>query len=67
MLPDEQASPQQIDVLKQMTPEQRWQAASQLYWTVRKHKAAFLRSQHPDWGDEEIEAEIRRIFLRATT
>ena len=65
MLPDEQPSPKQIEILRQMTPEQRWRAAYRLYWTVRRHKSAFLRSQHPDWSDERLKDEVRRIFLNA--
>ena len=65
MLPDEQATPEQLALFKAMTPEQRWHAARQLYWTVRKHKEAFLRSQHPDWTDEQLKKEVRDIFLRA--
>ena len=54
MLPDEQATPEQLAIFKAMTPEQRWHAARQLYWTVRKHKEAFLRSEHPDWTDAQL-------------
>jgi hypothetical protein len=50
-----------------MSPEQRWEAARQLYWTVRRHKAAFIQTQHPDWSPEEVQAEVRRIFLHAGT
>ena len=67
MLVDEQASPEQIEVLRRMTPEQRWQAAHRLYWTARRHKAAFLRSQHPDWPDQQVEGEVRRTFSSART
>jgi hypothetical protein len=67
MLPDEQASPQQIEILRRMTPEQRWHAAHRLYWTMRRHKAAFLRSRHPDWSDQKIEDEVRSNFLHART
>ncbi|MGZ8920058.1 MAG: hypothetical protein ACXW3L_03650 [Limisphaerales bacterium] len=64
VLPDEQATPEQI-AIKAMTPQQRWHAARRLYWTVRRHKTAFLRSQHPDWPDQKLEQEVRTIFLRA--
>jgi hypothetical protein len=67
MLPDEQASPEQIAVFRRMTPEQRWQAASRLYWTLRRHKTAFLAQQHPDWPEARIAAEVRRIFSHART
>ena len=51
MLPDEQTSPEQIAVFRRMTPVQSWRAAHRLYWTMRRHKTAFIRSQHPDWPD----------------
>jgi len=57
--------PQQLEVLRRMTPEQRWRAAHRLYWTLRRHKAAFLRSLHPEWSDEQVEQETRRIFMNA--
>jgi hypothetical protein len=50
-----------------MTPEQRWRAAHRLYWTMRRHKAAFLHSQYPEWSEQRIQEEVRRIFLHART
>ncbi len=67
MLPDEQASPEQIAIFRRMTPEQRWRAANRLYWTARRHKAAYLRSLHPDWSEDRVDDEVRRIFLHART
>jgi hypothetical protein len=67
MLADEQLSPEQLAVFRRMTPEQRWRAAHRLYWTMRRHKAAFLRSQHPDWPEKKVEDEVRRIFSHART
>ncbi|HXC99625.1 MAG TPA: hypothetical protein VN048_09805 [Verrucomicrobiae bacterium] len=67
MLPDEEPSAEQIAILRRMTPEQRWQAARRLYWTCRRHKAAYIHSLHPDWPDEQVEAEVGRIFLNART
>ena len=65
MLPDEQTSPEQIAIFRAMTPEQRWNAARQLYWTVGQHKEAFLRSQHQGWTEERLKTEVRDNFLRA--
>ena len=67
MLADEQTSPEQFAIYRRMTPEQRWRAASRLYWTCRRHKVAFLRSQHSDWTEEQLLAEVRRIFVHART
>lgn len=50
-----------------MSPEERYRAARALYWTLRRHKAAFLRSVHPDWDEDRIQDEVRRIFLHART
>jgi hypothetical protein len=57
----------QLEALRRMTPEERYRASRALYWTMRRHKAAFLRSVHPDWDDARIEDEVRRIFLYART
>jgi len=65
MLPDETACPEQIQILRRMTPEQRWQAARRLYWTMRRHKAAFMQSQNPDWPEQRIEEQVRQLFLNA--
>jgi hypothetical protein len=65
MLPDEQATPEQIAALQQLSGGRRLQLAEQLYWFARKLKFAGLRSQHPDWSDEQIYQEVRRIFVHA--
>jgi hypothetical protein len=62
MLPDEGPSAEQIEVLRRMTPEQRWRTAHRLYWTARRYKAAYIRSQHPDWPESTVEAKVREIF-----
>jgi hypothetical protein len=71
MLPDEQASPKQIAILRAMSGGRRLrlaeQLAEQLYWSARRLKIAGLRAQHPDWSPERLEAETRRIFLHART
>lgn len=65
MLPDEQASPEQVQILRAMPGERRLQLAERLYWAARKMKIAGLRAQHPDWPAERVNAEVRRIFLHA--
>ena len=67
MLPDEQPSPEQIAALRAMSGERRLRLAEQLYWSARKMKAAGLRSQHPDWPEDSVNAEVWRIFLHART
>jgi len=44
MLPDEQPNPEQVEILRATPGEQRLRLAERLYWSVRKIKAAGLRS-----------------------
>jgi hypothetical protein len=67
MLPDEQPSPEQIEIFKRMTPGRRLQLAEQLYWFARRLKTAGVRAHHPDWSAEQVNAEVRRIFAHART
>lgn len=62
-----ESSLEQIAMLRRMTPGQRWDAAHRLYWTMRRHKTAFLQSQHPDWTEQQVADEVRRIFSHART
>ena len=67
VLPDEQPSPEQITALRSMPGEKRLLLAERLYWSARRMKAAGLRSQHPDWPEDRVNAEVTRIFLHART
>jgi hypothetical protein len=67
MLPDEGTSPEQFEIFRRMTPDQRWEAARNLYWTMRRHKAAFLRSQHPEWTEAQVADAVRENFSHART
>jgi hypothetical protein len=67
MLPDEQLTPEQIEIFRAMPGEQKLKLAEQLYWTARKLKAAGVRAQHPDWTEEQVTEEVRQIFLHART
>ncbi|HWY32153.1 MAG TPA: hypothetical protein VNX46_15435 [Candidatus Acidoferrum sp.] len=65
MLADEQSSPEQITALRAMTGAQRVRLAERIYWLARKMKAAGLRHQHPDWPEQRLNDEVRRIFSHA--
>ena len=67
MLPDEQASPKQFEILRAMSGERRLRLAERLYWSARKMKLAGLRAQHPEWSEARLVAEARRTFLHART
>jgi len=67
MRSDEQPSPEQIAIWRRMTPERRLQLAHDLYWTAREFKATGIRRQHPDWMEEQVTAEVIRIFRDGRT
>jgi hypothetical protein len=67
MLPDEQLTPEQIEIFRAMPGEEKLKPAEQLYWTARKLKAAGVRAQHPDWTEEQVNEEVRQIFLQTST
>jgi hypothetical protein len=58
-------TPEHIRILRAMTPAQKLEAATRLYWAARDLKAAALRRQHPDWSEDEIKRKVREIFLLA--
>jgi hypothetical protein len=58
-------TPEEIRILRAMTPEQKLRAVEALYWTARELKAAWLRSEHPGWSEEEVRRKVRDIFLHA--
>jgi hypothetical protein len=57
------ARARQLEVFREMTPEQRWHAARALYWSMRRLKAAFVRQSHPEWSDTQVDAEVKRAFM----
>jgi len=59
--------PKQIEAFRAMTPARKLEVAMQLYWSARRLKAAWLRKIHPEWREERVEDEVRRIFLHART
>ncbi len=60
-------SPEQLEVLRGMTPAERYFASCDLYWSLRRHKKAFLRSLHPEWSEAQLEEAVRQAFLHART
>lgn len=45
-----------------MSPSEKLSAMAALYWAARRLKAAFLRQQHPDWSEAQVEREVVRVF-----
>jgi hypothetical protein len=56
-----------IRILRAMTPEQKLRATAALNDLARELKAAGLRSQHPEWTEQQVQAAVREMFLHART
>jgi hypothetical protein len=59
----EELRPEQIKVLRKMTPAQRLKIALEFPEEIRQLKAAALRAQHPQWAEKQI-AQALREFVR---
>ena len=55
----------QDEILRAMTPHQKLQAAMNLYYSARQLKAAWIRQQHKDWSEKQVEEAVREIFVNA--
>jgi len=64
---DARAREVQIEIFRKMTAEQKLKLSMRLYWSARRLKAAWLRRQHPDWTEEQVQAEVTEIFKNART
>ncbi|MBP7275987.1 MAG: hypothetical protein KBA51_07270 [Kiritimatiellae bacterium] len=60
-------SPEQLNIYRRMTPEQKWNQIWALYAAAREFKTAGVRMLHPDWTDEQVQREVRSVFLHAST
>ena len=58
-------SPEEIRILRALTPEQKLRAAEEMYRAALEIKAAALRARNPDWSEDAIRREVREIFMNA--
>jgi hypothetical protein len=65
--PVDRPSPEQLEIYRAMSPAERLQQSTRLYWSARRLREAYERMLHPDWTDDEINDHVRKIFLRAVT
>lgn len=59
----EEFHPEQVRILKKMTPAQRLRNGLEFMEQMRQLKAAALRARHPTWTREQI-AQALREFVR---
>ena len=56
--------PLQIQAWRAMGAEGRTHLGIQLRRNARRWKLTSLRTQHPDWDEDRLRAELAQIFLR---
>ena len=49
------------------TPAQKWAEAVKLREMAWNLKRAYLKQNHPDWNDKQLENAVKEIFLYAST
>ncbi len=57
--------PEQVKILRRMSLQRRADLALGCIRSMGKLKRTALRSQHPDWSEEQIAAELRRSIMHA--
>ncbi len=67
MLKQKTADEVQSQIYSKMSFAQKWEQVCQLREIAWKLKVAGVRSKHPSWSEREVEGEVRKIFLYATT
>ena len=60
-------TPEYIATLRRLTGRQKLRTAFAMYWSARALKAAGLRSQFPEWSEEQVQRKVKEIFLHANT
>ncbi len=54
------------EIYRRMPPAEKLQQAITLYRMAQQLKAAGVRMLHPDWTSEQVEEEVKHIFLHAS-
>jgi hypothetical protein len=52
----------QREIIRKMTPAQKFAIARELYDTAWEIKKSALHAQYPEWTDEQVLARVKRIF-----
>ena len=55
----------QIEIFKNMSPDEKLRLSEKMYFDARRLKADWLRQLHCDWTDKQVEDKVREIFLHA--
>jgi hypothetical protein len=57
--------PIQIDALRRMTPAERFEKGLRFLELTREWLTAGVRQRHPDWPEEKVLVEARRLIDHA--
>lgn len=57
----------QLEIYSDMSPARKLRAALDLYWSARSLKETALRTQHPEWSEEQVRQAVREVFLNASS
>ena len=50
-----------------MSAQRKWELSIELNYNARALKAAALRKDHPEWNEEKVNEEVKKIFINAST
>ena len=59
--------PIQKKIFQNMSAQRKWELSIELNYNARAFKAMALRKDHPEWDEERVQAEVKKIFLYAST
>jgi hypothetical protein len=60
-----EAEARYVEIMRRMTPEQKWAMAFELWELAVEATRAGVRTQHPDWSEAQVQAEVARRILEA--
>jgi hypothetical protein len=52
-----------IEVLRRMTPDQKWQAGFELWQMAVDASRARVAKEHPDWTTAQVRAEVAQRIM----
>ena len=64
---NKQMHPIQIEIYQNMSAQRKWELSMELNFNARLLKAVALRQDHPEWNEDQVQAEVKKIFLYAST
>jgi len=59
--------PIQLKIFQNMSAQRKWELSIELNYNARALKAAALRKDHPEWNEEKVNEEVKKIFINAST